>query len=55
MTGGDDDVQSYEVDPQSDLGWVTATNPVRADDPFRHLLACFPPPPRGAGPLGLGA
>eukprot|EP01047_Picozoa_sp_COSAG01_P109531 COSAG01_NODE_38397_length_490_cov_0.797954_1_plen_23_part_10 len=23
MTGGDDDVQSYEVDPQSDLGWVT--------------------------------
>lgn len=29
MTGGDDDVQSYEVDPASELGWVTATDPTR--------------------------
>jgi len=27
MTGGDDDVMSYEVDPSSTFGWVCATNP----------------------------
>merc|ERR1712232_562831 len=26
MTGGDDDVQSYEVDPSSNIGWVCATS-----------------------------
>mmetsp|Transcript_52764 Transcript_52764/g.153446 ORF Transcript_52764/g.153446 Transcript_52764/m.153446 type:complete len:384 (+) Transcript_52764:48-1199(+) len=26
MTGGDDDVLSYEVDPSSEIGWVTATS-----------------------------
>jgi len=26
MTGGDDDVQSYEVEPDSAFGWVCATN-----------------------------
>ena len=26
MTGGDDDVQSYEVDPGSKFGWICATN-----------------------------
>jgi hypothetical protein len=50
MTGGDDDVQSYEVDPASELGWVTATDPSsglvfgycwkRADYPWISLWCC---------------
>ena len=53
MTGGDDDVQSYEVDPASELGWVTATNPElglvfgycwkRSDYPWISLWCCERP------------
>ena len=53
MTGGGDDVQSYEVDPTSGLGWVAATNKKlglvfgycwqRADYPWISLWCCSRP------------
>lgn len=50
MTGGDDDVQSYEVDPGSSFGWVCAASPAkglllgyawpREDYPWVSLWCC---------------
>merc|ERR1719193_657451 len=50
MTGGEDDVQSYEVDPESPIGWVTAMNAglglvfgycwPRVDYPWISLWCC---------------
>lgn len=50
MTGGDDDVQSYEVEPGSPVGWICATSPAAglllgyvwpaADYPWISLWCC---------------
>jgi len=60
MTGGDDDVVSYEVLPGSSLGWICASNPTEglligylwpaADYPWISLWCCS----RGGIPVARG-
>mmetsp|Transcript_107336 Transcript_107336/g.346393 ORF Transcript_107336/g.346393 Transcript_107336/m.346393 type:complete len:364 (-) Transcript_107336:74-1165(-) len=60
MTGGEDDVISYEVDPSSHIGWVCACNPrqktllgyawLTADYPWISLWCCS----RGGHPCARG-
>jgi len=60
MTGGDDDVVSYEVSPGSSLGWICATNPEEglllgymwpaSDYPWISLWCCS----RGGIPMARG-